>query len=591
MLHPHMTEEEIVAQSKEMKLRMMVVGSRALPADFSELEDEACSLRLQLLQELALTLDSRPSAAISNLLKWTIENCDRDTAEATMVDILDKGIFNDRNGYFVEGIVKQLNLWHDLNLGRLGAVLVNQQNPALSVINWQEVADQVVEWSRTGHDPMVTPEGYNIKQGDLRIVWKQLENPEESWIDIWRMPSQGKNRIRRQLLWKQERPQGYGGVYVYFWILADAENGQEQYRVSTNCNGLGKMPFTLLPSQLPCRIGVGPIRSDAQGNKAPIAWELWIEDALAQDSVIASTEILRQWQENPSCGLRFATDRMVTIPFSADRSYGKLRHHVQPAVVAQGDIELPVWADIYMELQDVELTDPVIKALNRCKSTSVNLRKVNLEQSSLSALTQLQNLCSLSMPDVVVPDERMKEIGRIGSLTQLHFKNPSITADGLAELLGLPQLETLGLVSGTMKKEKLRHIGGIQSLEVLYLEILQVHGSALAQLKDLKKLRHLSLSRAQLSGDPLASLSELPNLQALILNNSNVDDRMLAGCAKGGFLKLKTLSLRGCSITDQGLDYLKGLQTLRSLDVSKSSISSAAIKELKDAIPGLKVNL
>ena len=52
---------------------------------------------------------------------------------------------------------------------------------------------------------------------------------------------------------------------------------------------------------------------------------------------------------------------------------------------------------------------------------------------------------------------------------------------------------------------------------------------------------------------------------------------------------LQTLRLRDTKVTDVGLAHLKGLTKLRFLDLGKTAVTDAGIKELQKALPKAKI--
>jgi hypothetical protein len=75
----------------------------------------------------------------------------------------------------------------------------------------------------------------------------------------------------------------------------------------------------------------------------------------------------------------------------------------------------------------------------------------------------------------------------------------------------------------------------------------------------------------------------------LVLNNfATVNDDTLAAIAH--FENLQQLWLNGeISMTDAGLEHLKGLKRLRDLSLADASVSVAAVEDLRRALPGCEI--
>ena len=77
------------------------------------------------------------------------------------------------------------------------------------------------------------------------------------------------------------------------------------------------------------------------------------------------------------------------------------------------------------------------------------------------------------------------------------------------------------------------------------------------------------------------------NLRELALVNTRVTDEGLAYL--GGLKRLEKLTLGGAAITDRGLAALRGLPELRDLDLFGTRVTEAGVRQLKAALPQLRV--
>ena len=76
----------------------------------------------------------------------------------------------------------------------------------------------------------------------------------------------------------------------------------------------------------------------------------------------------------------------------------------------------------------------------------------------------------------------------------------------------------------------------------------------------------------------------------LVFNNdAAIDDNTLASVAQ--FENLEQLWLNGdITITDAGLEHLKGLKHLEDLSLGDASVSPEAVRKLREALPGCKIS-
>ena len=132
-------------------------------------------------------------------------------------------------------------------------------------------------------------------------------------------------------------------------------------------------------------------------------------------------------------------------------------------------------------------------------------------------------------------------------------------------------------------------VGRLSSLQVLALRDVHIITPDLAFLEKLSQLEVLDLYRTRLSTrntwnppiEDLSHLSGLANLRRLDLSQLRVSD---IG-PLGSLTRLVYLDLRDNSITDAGLDHLKGLTSLRDLYLDGTQVTNAGVKKLKEALP------
>ena len=161
------------------------------------------------------------------------------------------------------------------------------------------------------------PEGYRPQPqlGDLRVIWRNLDNPEKSWIDTWRNERDGKLATARQLLWVQEitGSGGYSGSgdFLYYRITARAKAEGSSLSIERGVDMICGVPnhswtcSSEVPSgQLPQEVPVSQ-PGGRSPSPPPYNWEVWLERADAPESVIGNTEVFRAWQQDPRRGLRF----------------------------------------------------------------------------------------------------------------------------------------------------------------------------------------------------------------------------------------------------------------------------------------------
>lgn len=611
-LAPRLEQEGVDSLPREMKIRVMAIKNGPRPSDAKDLEAEALNVYTEILKQDAESPGLADTVPVQDILRWISSDYDRSTATEVMITYLDIAKGREPKGGIVESIVKRINLWNGTNIGRLGANIFNQGNPAQQLLDWSAIAADTVEWHKTGIDPGVLPEGYTPGNGDLRIVWRNMKDPEASWIDTWRMPDSEEKRVRKHLLWVQQENHSSRGDFTYYSIRtsrasiedSDAKTQYEifwnrgssrteeigeqgrktQFMMSRNIGATGSqtggVQTIFEPEDLPLRLNPSS-QQDWRWD-----WEIWIEAAQSIESVISTTKVFKEWQEDPRRGLRFPGKRFATVRFPEDRSVGTVMFGGGMSAEAQGKLELPVWVDADLQLMDPSLDLSLLEPFNEVKSLSISINSQDLSNTDLSPLERIGNLRNLDLGDAVVSDAGLEEIGRAISLRRLSLNvSRGFSSDGVASLANLPNLEMFSLGGGTITEKDIETVGKMKTLQSLFLEEHNMDGVTLMPLTNLKRVDTLSLQRTKLTGDSIVPLSQMPNLTFLGLGETGITDEGLMAFDGSGFTELEILRLDGCPVTDAGLEHLKKLKSLMQLNLNETQVTEAGVKALESALP------
>ena len=102
-------------------------------------------------------------------------------------------------------------------------------------------------------------------------------------------------------------------------------------------------------------------------------------------------------------------------------------------------------------------------------------------------------------------------------------------------------------------------------------------------------LTWLDVSRSGITDQSASDVGQLSMLTKLHLENTSITDQMLQHVGK--LSNLEYLNVYGTKVTDAGLEHLKGLKKLKKLYVWQTGITEAGANKLKEAIPGLDINM
>jgi hypothetical protein len=135
----------------------------------------------------------------------------------------------------------------------------------------------------------------------------------------------------------------------------------------------------------------------------------------------------------------------------------------------------------------------------------------------------------------------------------------------LAWLKLLPHLQTIGVSSGKVTDAGLEHLKALKNLRRVMLYSPNITWKGLDQLQALPQLSYLEIGRARLSARGVESLE---------------------ACRA-----LKTLVLSRVILPRSVLQCLKDLRQLDSLHIHDSGLTDEDVRELKQALPGVKIEV
>jgi hypothetical protein len=127
-------------------------------------------------------------------------------------------------------------------------------------------------------------------------------------------------------------------------------------------------------------------------------------------------------------------------------------------------------------------------------------------------------------------------------------------------------------------------IGSVDILDTMTLNRVTIEsgGEHLAKLQRLNKFEFSSAPLPNI----LDALCTLANLRELRLNYTDATDKDLQTIA---CLRLKILDIsNNPAITDEGLEHLRSMQTLRSLHLDGTRVTLEGVMRLKGALPDLE---
>ncbi len=192
-----------------------------------------------------------------------------------------------------------------------------------------------------------------------------------------------------------------------------------------------------------------------------------------------------------------------------------------------------------------------------------------------------------------VTDAGLKHLAKLTNLESISLVGTRITNAGLSATLELPKLISINLAGCTVTLPMMETLSKLETLEVLSLESAKVGDNELPPLANLARLRDLNLNYCPITDNGFRVLGTLRNLEILKVANTGIDGSGMK------FMKrkktepgLRILDAKKTRFGEQGLQFLKGVETLEELDIGQAEVTDRTLAlNLKGVTHLKKLNL
>ena len=184
-------------------------------------------------------------------------------------------------------------------------------------------------------------------------------------------------------------------------------------------------------------------------------------------------------------------------------------------------------------------------------------------------------------------------------LKRLDLRGTKITDSTLEFLSGVPSLEWLDIGWAQITDTGLdQPVATLTNLRWLAMGGNKLTDTALQFLRQLPQIQYLDLGGTQRTDSGLWSLAVTRVGLRAVASVTELRELSLAGTAVSSeglqelkaLAKLESLNLQGCQkVRDDAAVVIRGLTKLRTLDLKGSSMTPAAVSELRKAMPGCQI--
>ena len=181
---------------------------------------------------------------------------------------------------------------------------------------------------------------------------------------------------------------------------------------------------------------------------------------------------------------------------------------------------------------------------------------------------------------VPVSDFSMKNIGRARELEELDISSNALLSNCLVHLRNLHKLHTLNVSNTGLPDDSFAPLSECHALKRLNLGgCRNITGNGMRHLRNLS-IQTLDVQRTQVGDTGIREIATLSQLSELHLGSCPITSAGLAPLAQS---KLRTLDLEGCiGVSDAGLEHIKTIHTLKTLNLAKTSVGNRGLTALAD---------
>jgi hypothetical protein len=191
-------------------------------------------------------------------------------------------------------------------------------------------------------------------------------------------------------------------------------------------------------------------------------------------------------------------------------------------------------------------------------------------------------------------DRALKVVGGLGELEYFRIWRGQFGDAGLEHLTRLPCLRTLVLEDTRLSDNALRRLDSLTHLETLEFAgcLMTNHDmSILPVLHNVKSLTIYENKEALLTEQGFVHFSRLPKLEDLSLTGCNVTDDGLNHLKCLNSLKDIYISGARVKITSAGFQHLRSMKFLKTLTIKECQVRVEDVRQLESAIPRVRVQI
>ncbi|QQR59040.1 MAG: protein kinase [Candidatus Melainabacteria bacterium] len=233
-----------------------------------------------------------------------------------------------------------------------------------------------------------------------------------------------------------------------------------------------------------------------------------------------------------------------------------------------------------------QITGSGFKTVNDTKIESLDLMDTAIEDKNLIYLKNLPSLKSLELSSPKLTDAALPIIAELKNLQILDLDSNTITNNGLQSISGMTGIRKLTLRCDPMTFDWMNHVGSLPDLEELLLERIVPKGSLTQGLVQFPRLSFLKLSSKEKFDTEIIKALARSHIKHLYLEQDEISDEKMQAISE--ISTLKALHLAKSRVSANAIHFLSTLKHLNQLGMKQSICMS---DDVVQAIAKLNLSL
>lgn len=257
---------------------------------------------------------------------------------------------------------------------------------------------------------------------------------------------------------------------------------------------------------------------------------------------------------------------------------------------ARGVVEVPRNARLFLDLSQEVCADlsRIRTVPQRLLEEGIHFFEKNLDTANFREIPSLNpTVLSIGRCNRIDIDQ-IDQFGELSSLLHLSFSYTTLEVSNFLWLRRFPNLKSLILTGTGATGECVRILPELRHLEVLDLAECKVTEDDVQYLWRIRNLKSVNLRGCKIGDAALKGMGACSGLQSLHLDETLVSDKGIDLMVTEGTqnnVRISSLSLRHCEITDKSLVRLTAWKQLRLITFWGSKVTPEGIAFFRGVLP------